>query len=319
MRCSLPSARSSSPDRRYCRKSRSHRILATSFSTAHRRSPSRRSPPAATGCWMRARSATTATPPALIAVRRAANSLAPARSAARRSGRIPVTRPKSAPERTPSARQTVPVRTGPPASHICSANAGACQSGSCVAGPRDCDDHVPCTQDSCDQSLGCVHVDGPQTGCLAAPKSKLLLAPATAGQAMLGWRWANGAALALGDLSDPTVDASYELCVYSGAVGHPDRPRHLPRRRAMVGRRREGVPIQAIRAQDGGPVAQRRRRQVVGSREGTRRRSGAGVSVHRTRHRAIAQGWLIALPGEPVPVAQAKRLDQAHREHAVTF
>jgi cysteine-rich repeat protein len=100
---------------------------------------------------------------------------------------------------------------------ICSAGAGACQSGTCVAGPRDCDDHVPCTQDSCDQTLGCVHVAGPQAGCLTAPKSKLLLAPVTAGQAMLSWRWANGAALALGDLSDPAVDASYELCVYSGA------------------------------------------------------------------------------------------------------
>jgi len=100
---------------------------------------------------------------------------------------------------------------------ICSAGVGACQSGSCIAGPRDCDDHVPCTQDFCDQSLECVHIDGPQAGCLTAPKSKLLLAPATAGQAMLGWRWANGAALALGDLSDPTVDANYELCVYSGA------------------------------------------------------------------------------------------------------
>ncbi len=101
---------------------------------------------------------------------------------------------------------------------ICSAGAGACQSGSCIAGPRDCDDHVPCTQDSCDQSLGCVHADGPQAGCLTAPKSKLLLVPAvTADQATLGWRWANGGALALGDLSDPTLDANYELCVYDGA------------------------------------------------------------------------------------------------------
>jgi cysteine-rich repeat protein len=102
---------------------------------------------------------------------------------------------------------------------ICSAGAGTCQSGTCVAGPRDCDDHVACTQDSCDQSLGCVHADGPQDGCLTAPRSKFMLAPAaTAGQAMLGWRWAKGAVLALGDLSDPTLDADYELCVYSGAL-----------------------------------------------------------------------------------------------------
>ena len=102
---------------------------------------------------------------------------------------------------------------------ICSAGPGTCQAGSCISGPRDCDDHLPCTQDSCDQSLGCVHDDGPQTGCLAAPKSKLQLeSAATAGQAILGWRWANGAALSLGDLSDPTLDANYELCVYSGAL-----------------------------------------------------------------------------------------------------
>ena len=34
---------------------------------------------------------------------------------------------------------------------------------------------------------------------------------------MLSWRWTNGAALSLSDLSDPTVDASYALCVYAGS------------------------------------------------------------------------------------------------------
>ena len=166
----------------------------------------------------------------MIAVRRLANSPAPGTSAARRR------KPCHATPVCTGASGICPPLGGAEAdgtfcfsNDLCSTGAGACQSGSCIGVPRDCDDHVPCTQDFCDpQSLGleCVHIDGPQTGCLMAPKSKLLLAPvATAGQAMLGWRWANGAALALGDLSDPTVeaarpwraDASYELCVYSGA------------------------------------------------------------------------------------------------------
>ena len=34
----------------------------------------------------------------------------------------------------------------------------ACQSGSCLSGaPVDCDDHNPCTDDSCDPASGCVH------------------------------------------------------------------------------------------------------------------------------------------------------------------
>ncbi|HSP99558.1 MAG TPA: hypothetical protein VL049_20235, partial [Candidatus Dormibacteraeota bacterium] len=103
---------------------------------------------------------------------------------------------------------------------ICSAGGGTCQAGTCVVGPRDCDDHVPCTQDSCDPSLGCVHVDGLASDCLAAEKSTITLAPgAVSGEGKLSWRWAKGAALALADLSDPTVDASYELCVYSGSPG----------------------------------------------------------------------------------------------------
>lgn len=99
----------------------------------------------------------------------------------------------------------------------CAAN-GSCLAGTCVAGPPDCDDHVPCTQDVCDEILGCVHLDAPATGCLTAPKATVMLASsATPGEAMFGWRWANGPALAVADLADPTLDASYELCVYGGA------------------------------------------------------------------------------------------------------
>jgi hypothetical protein len=38
--------------------------------------------------------------------------------------------------------------------------ADSCQGGACVAGPfLDCDDSNPCTEDSCDRSIGCAHLD----------------------------------------------------------------------------------------------------------------------------------------------------------------
>ncbi|MEO8603087.1 MAG: myxococcus cysteine-rich repeat containing protein [bacterium] len=100
---------------------------------------------------------------------------------------------------------------------LCNPGGGTCQAGVCVGGEVDCNDDLPCTQDSCDEAIGCVHSSGPASGCLAAQQSRLLLkSSAVAGTGTLNWRWSKGAALAASDLADPTVDASYALCVYAG-------------------------------------------------------------------------------------------------------
>jgi cysteine-rich repeat protein len=92
-------------------------------------------------------------------------------------------------------------------------------AGTCLAGtPLACDDGDPCTVDSCDDTAGCINDDTPHSGCLAAPKSLLLLKQAGGGKDKLLWKWIKGAAIAPAQLADPTAGADYALCVYAGGA-----------------------------------------------------------------------------------------------------
>jgi len=60
----------------------------------------------------------------------------------------------------------------------------------------------------------------PLTGCRGAGKSKLLIKDsATDSSDKLSWKWLKGDETSQDDFADPTGNADYELCVYSGSPG----------------------------------------------------------------------------------------------------
>ncbi|MFT3840293.1 MAG: hypothetical protein QM723_25115 [Myxococcaceae bacterium] len=63
--------------------------------------------------------------------------------------------------------------------HDLCASAGACSSGRCVGKPVDCDDHNPCTLDTCNPFFGCEHIDG--VTCPAAPACMKAVCDPTSG------------------------------------------------------------------------------------------------------------------------------------------
>ncbi|HZP41417.1 MAG TPA: hypothetical protein VFD84_07880 [Candidatus Binatia bacterium] len=66
-----------------------------------------------------------------------------------------------------------PLPEGQPCSNgdACYPDGGTCHNQVCLTGPqRDCDDHNPCTLDSCDAALGCVH-DPLEDGVACSPAS----------------------------------------------------------------------------------------------------------------------------------------------------
>jgi cysteine-rich repeat protein len=92
--------------------------------------------------------------------------------------------------------------------------AGVCQTGT----PLACDDGDACTQDSCDDVLGCVNDDTPHTGCLAAAKSVLVMKQKGGAKDTLLWKWVKGAAVSPAQIADPTATGDYALCVYANGA-----------------------------------------------------------------------------------------------------
>ena len=101
----------------------------------------------------------------------------------------------------------------------------ACTSGSCVGSvPPDCDDGNLCTQDSCDDSLGCQSTFEPLEpgNCLAAPKTALQVKLDTdPSKTQLKWKWTAGAAFEQDTLGTPETDTSYSVCVYDMVANVP--------------------------------------------------------------------------------------------------
>ncbi|MFN8640517.1 MAG: hypothetical protein U0802_02195 [Candidatus Binatia bacterium] len=95
---------------------------------------------------------------------------------------------------------------------------------------------------------------------------------------------------------DPTLDASYALCVYGGAAStlialmRCSPPAHDGR-----GHRRHRLPVPTSRALDEGAAAQRRRRHVVSHRQEPRRRPGAAFPFAAPVNVQLRKvGWLPA-------------------------
>jgi cysteine-rich repeat protein len=102
---------------------------------------------------------------------------------------------------------------------LCNGDETCDGAGTCLPGTApSCDDGDPCTTDGCDDVAGCVNDDAPRTGCVAAPKSVLLLKQAGGFKDKLLWKWIKGAAIAPAQLGDPTAGSSYALCLYGGGA-----------------------------------------------------------------------------------------------------
>ena len=72
--------------------------------------------------------------------------------------------------------------------------------------------------DSCDDVGGCEIDDAPRTGCLAAPKSILLMKQNGGAKDKLVWKWIKGAAVTPANLGNPQTSADYAFCLYAGGV-----------------------------------------------------------------------------------------------------
>jgi hypothetical protein len=94
-----------------------------------------------------------------------------------------------------------------------------CSAGNCVAAPLDCNDNIPCTVDTCDQTSGCQHRAGPGAGCLIPERSILVVRESTSvAKNKIVWKWLKGPADIAG-FGDPSVSTDYALCVYDLSNG----------------------------------------------------------------------------------------------------
>lgn len=96
----------------------------------------------------------------------------------------------------------------------CDTPSAMCQSG---AAPN-CNDSNPCTQDSCDPSLGCVNAGTPMPACATSAKAKLLLVRNVANETKdkVFFNWIKGTTL-FAEFGDPAATTAYSLCVYDDA------------------------------------------------------------------------------------------------------
>lgn len=96
-----------------------------------------------------------------------------------------------------------------------------CTAGVCVGqAPIQCDDGDPCTQDSCDDVVGCLNPATPAPTCFVAPASFLQVGDNSKdAKDVIKWKWAKGDAVALGDLGSPDTTTGYTLCLYDSSGG----------------------------------------------------------------------------------------------------
>lgn len=118
-----------------------------------------------------------------------------------------------------------------------------CNAGTCASPPVACDDADPCTTDACNPASGCVHGDvycapdsdpctqdvclagvgcgnyeSPADLCKEAGKSSLQLKQSSDDtKDSLKWKWSKGADTQFTEITDPTQNATYDLCIYDAA------------------------------------------------------------------------------------------------------
>lgn len=118
-----------------------------------------------------------------------------------------------------------------------------CSAGSCASPSASCDDADPCTTDACNPASGCVHGDvycapdadpctqdlclagvgcgnyeTPADSCKVAGKSSLQLKQnSDDAKDSLKWKWSKGADTQITEITDPTQNATYDLCIYDAA------------------------------------------------------------------------------------------------------
>ncbi|MFN2426053.1 MAG: M12 family metallo-peptidase [Candidatus Binatia bacterium] len=89
--------------------------------------------------------------------------------------------------------------------------------GSCGAGNQDCEDHNPCTADSCPGDDHCENTGTPRdaSSCFANARTKLTIGDSSdPTRDKLQWQWTRGDAFAQSDLFDPSLTTDYALCIY---------------------------------------------------------------------------------------------------------
>lgn len=83
----------------------------------------------------------------------------------------------------------------------------------------DCDDADGCTNDSCDATTACAHVEAPATTCLDAGKAQFALKISTdEDRDRLKWEWGNGPAVEQANLGAPDTATAYTLCIYDSTA-----------------------------------------------------------------------------------------------------
>ncbi len=118
-----------------------------------------------------------------------------------------------------------------------------CSAGSCASPSASCDDADPCTTDACNPASGCVHgevycapdadpctqdvclagvgcgnYETPLDSCKEAGKSSFQLKQnSDDGKDALKWKWSKGADTQFTEITDPTQNATYDLCIYDTA------------------------------------------------------------------------------------------------------
>ncbi len=128
-----------------------------------------------------------------------------------------------------------------PAGTVCAADAdlctlercdgdGTCAHPSAPFGTPCTRDADICTFDRCDGNFACEHILEPHTGCRVpiTPRSSTVKIASDSAKRKLEWKWRNGPATALSELSLYVWGADYALCAYDGAglVARADIPGH---------------------------------------------------------------------------------------------
>ncbi|MFN2376739.1 MAG: hypothetical protein ABR538_09390, partial [Candidatus Binatia bacterium] len=94
--------------------------------------------------------------------------------------------------------------------------------GSCGASNEDCDDGLPCTQDSCPADDHCENAEAPRAAaaCFESPRTKLkIIDVANDTHDRLAWQWRKGGTFSQADLGNPLISTVYTLCMYDTTVG----------------------------------------------------------------------------------------------------